>query len=302
MHKPNVLIVGNSGTVGLDLINRLSTMSGAIVVSGLSRSHTPSERHALLQAADIAVLCLPESAAVAFVQEASAYPSLRILDASPAHRTNAGWTYGLPDLSRTQEESIRTARYVANPGCYATGAILLLRPLMQALAQKGVTDQPNVAITAIGGVSSGGNKMMAQAQASPFGYRLFGLTQEHRHIPEIQTFAGLNEEPIFMPAVAAHQRGTMVQIPFTTKQLGLSVDDTIAALQRAYAGTSVAVHAYTDDRFLDGGELASQDGVRIDVLVDADKRRMVLVARFDNLGKGAAGAAVHNLRLMLSRP
>lgn len=299
MNKPNVLIVGNSGTVGLDLLNRLSSMSGAIVVSGLSRSHTPSERHALLQAADIAVVCLPEAASVEFVKEAKAYPALRILDASPAHRTHNDWVYGLPELSSTQENAIRHAAYVANPGCYATGAILLLRPLMQALANKGVHEQPTIAITAIGGVSSGGNKMMDQAQEAPFGYRLFGLTQQHRHIPEIQTFAGLTEEPIFMPSVAAHQRGTMVQIPFTTKQLGLSVDETIAALNAAYPSGLVCVHAYTAERFLDGAELASQDGVRIDVLVDADKRRMVLVARFDNLGKGAAGAAVQNLRLML---
>ena len=301
--KPIVVLVGSSGTVGLDLAQRLEKMTEVTVV-GLSRSNSQEERTSILQSADIAVLCLPEHAAVEFVEEARAYPKLRILDASPAHRTNSSWVYGLPEIDPYQPSRIRDAMRVANPGCYATGAILLLRPLLNALAERGIFEQPDISITAIGGVTSGGKKMIAQAETEPFGYRLFGLNQQHRHIPEIQTFAGLVEEPTFMPAVVAHQRGTMVQIPLTTRALGLSFDESSAALHAAYAQTpNVQVFASADGvRFLDGAELAGQDSVRIDLLTDTDKRRMVLVARFDNLGKGAAGAAEQNLRLMLGLP
>lgn len=298
--KRSVVIVGSSGTVGIDLGQRLEKMADSITVVGLSRDHSPQERQKILNSATIAVLCLPEAAAVEFVQEAKAYLHLRILDASPAHRTHNDWVYGLPELDACQEDRIRSAPRVANPGCYATGAILLLRPLMQAMHPQAF-EQPDITITAIGGVTSGGRRMIEQAQAEPFGYRLFGLTQQHRHIPEIQMFSGLVQEPIFMPAVVAHQRGTTVQIPLTTKALGLSFDEVSAALHAAYAHTpNVQVCASAEGvRFLDGAELAGQDGVRIDLLADKGKHRMVLVARFDNLGKGAAGAAEHNLRLML---
>lgn len=301
MNKPVVVIVGSSGTVGLDLARRLSAMSADIEVVGLSREDTAEERQGILERANLAVLCLPEAAAIAFVQEAQAYPSLRILDASPAHRTHSEWVYGLPELDSNQPQRIAQAKYVANPGCYATGAILLLRPLMQALADVGIEDQPDVSITAVGGVSSGGKGMLARAQENPFGYHLYGLTQKHRHIPEITRFAKLDEEPIFMPSVVAHERGTMVQIGFTCRQLGISVADVGAVLQRAYKDSpSVAVHVGDEGaRHLDGAEMACSDDVRIDVLTDAAKRRVVLVARFDNLGKGAAGAAEQNLRLML---
>lgn len=298
--KPVVVIVGSSGTVGLDLAERLAAIAD-ITVIGLSRTHSQEERQAILESATVAVLCLPEQAAIDFVGEAQAYPTLRILDASPAHRTSPGWVYGLPELNPSQSEKIHLSSRVANPGCYATGAILLLAPIMSALAQRGIVEQPDIAITGIGGVTSGGTKMIAKAEADPFGYRLYGLHQEHRHIPEIKAFANLSDAPTFMPAVVAHQRGTMVQVPLNTRTLGLSFDESSAALQNAYAQTpNVRVHASVGDaRCLDGASLAGTDGVRIDILTDADKRRMVLVARFDNLGKGAAGAAEQNLRLML---
>lgn len=303
MNKPTVVIVGSSGTVGLDLAQRLHAID-SITVQTLSRDTSAQERQEILRHADLAVLCLPEAAAIEFTKEAEQYPHLRMLDASPAHRTNPDWVYGLPELDDNHAGAIARAAKVANPGCYATGAVLLLRPLMQALAKRGIAEQPDIAITAIGGVTSGGKKMIAQASQEPFGYRLFGLNQTHRHIPEIKQFANLSEEPIFMPAVVAHQRGTMVQIALTTRQLGLSVDEVVTALKDAYASTSsVQVHAGEGDvRFLDGADLALQDGARVDVLADGAKRRLVLVVRFDNLGKGAAGAAEQNVRLMLGLP
>lgn len=303
MAQPTVVIVGSSGTVGLDLAQRLHAIHG-LTVLGLSRDTSATERHTILNRADLAVLCLPEAAAIEFTKEAQQYPRLRLLDASPAHRTHPDWVYGLPELDATHASTIANAARVANPGCYATGAVLLLRPLMRALAERGIQEQPDIAITAIGGVTSGGKKMIAQAEQEPFGYRLFGLGQTHRHIPEIKAYAHLQDDPIFMPAVVAHQRGTMVQIALTTRQLGLSVDEAIAALRQAYANTpSVQVHMGEGDvRFLDGAALALQDGARVDVLTDGAKRRLVLVVRFDNLGKGAAGAAEQNVRLMLNLP
>ena len=303
MKQPTVVIVGSSGTVGLDLAQRLHAIDG-LTVLGLSRDTTSIHRQEILGRADLAVLCLPEAAAIEFTKEAEQYPGLRLLDASPAHRTHPDWVYGLPELDANHASTIAASARVANPGCYATGAVLLLRPLMKALALRGIEDQPDISITAIGGVTSGGKKMIAQAENEPFGYRLFGLNQTHRHIPEIKAFANLNEDPIFMPAVVAHQRGTMVQIPLTTRQLGLNVDEVVAALQDAYADTpSVQVHVGEGDvRFLDGAALALQDGARVDVLTDGAKRRLVLVVRFDNLGKGAAGAAEQNVRLMLGLP
>lgn len=293
LRKPLVAVVGASGTVGLELMQRLEARHDLVVYS-LGGRAPRSELYTKAQRADVVVLCLPEAAAAEFVAHAPA--SMRILDASPAHRTAEGWVYGLPELNATQSAQIRQATRVANPGCYATGAILLMRPLMACMVQPSL----QVAITAVGGVSAGGQRMLNEAQDSPFGYRLFGLDQAHRHIPEIQQYSGLQSTPIFMPAVAAHQRGTVVQIPFSASQLGLSYTDVCNSLRAAYRDTpGVKFVERTEPRFIDASELAGQDGVVIQVFADETEERFVLVAQFDNLGRGAAGAAETNLTLML---
>ncbi len=293
--KPVVVIVGASGTVGLSLAERLARTDEVTVVA-VNTSTSAEDYDRALSQADVAVLCLPPDAAQAFVERAPA--GLRILDASSAHRVSPGWVYGLPELDGDQPQRIRDASRVANPGCYATGAILLLRPIMAAL-HPGV--QLQVAITAVGGASSGGRGMLRQHEQCEVGYRLYGLTGDHRHLPEIQQYANLATEPVFMPAVGGYERGTLVQIPFVRAHLQLSYAEVVAALQQAYANTPrVRVEGLVDgQRFLSGDDLAGQDDVRLMVLTDEAQRRFVLVAQFDNLGKGAAGAAEQNLRLML---
>lgn len=295
MDKPVVVVVGSSGTVGLELVARLSKMEGLTVLT-LGSSEAEERRAQTLELADLAVLCLPEQAAIKFAEDAPA--GLRILDASPAHRLHPDWTYGLPELDGDNANLIRDSPRVANPGCYATGAILLLRPLVAALTD---TSRLQVAITGVGGASSGGRKMLEQVEETPFGYRLYGLDQTHRHIPEIQRFSGLDNEPIFMPGVAGHIRGTIVQIPFTTAHLGLGYQQVVQLLEEAYANQPrVSVVPVTEGaRYLQADDLANTDDVRIHVLADAAQQRIVLVAQFDNLGAGAAGAAEQNVRLML---
>lgn len=294
--KPVVLVVGSTGAVGLKLSALLNERFD-VVVRELEGRASPEVRRILMEDADLAVLCLPEAVSMNFEQEAPA--GLRILDTSSSHRLTDGWVYGLAELDGgDQANRIRGAPRVANPGCYASGAILLLRPILAGRA----ADLPlQVAITAVGGVSTGGRAMLTAATAEPIGYRLYGLDQAHRHIPEIQRYAGLPCEPIFMPAVAGHQRGTLVQIPFSREHLKLSFEQVVERLQLAYQDTpGVRVQAVEPGRrFLDAADLAGSNDVVIQVLTDVSRSRYVLTALFDNLGKGAAGAAVQNIELML---
>jgi N-acetyl-gamma-glutamyl-phosphate reductase len=292
--KPLVAVDGASGTVGLTLMARLAGRQDIEVVP--LGSKTPAdERQAVLKRASVAVLCLPEAAARAAV--AAAPKGLRILDASPAHRCTEGWVYGLPELSKDQPKAIRNADRVANPGCYATGAILLLRPFAEELAR---SNYP-VSITAVGGYTSGGKKMIDAFEADPFGYRLYGLDLAHRHVPEIVKFARMQSAPIFMPAVAGHARGTLVQVPLQLGNLGLSVSDVENRLRESYNGGDVRVVARTVERHLEAqfNGPTPEDGLVVTVMQSADAASVVLTAAFDNLGKGAAGAASRNLTLML---
>lgn len=295
MANQTVVIVGASGTVGLELRARLAQLEGITVVE-VGSMDSAEYRAEVLEAADLGVLCLPEFASQEFMRTAP--ETWRILDASPAHRTAPDWQYGLAELGVAH--LIRDSPRVTNPGCYATGAILLLMPLIAALPSD---KDLQVTIAGIGGVSSGGRNMIAAASADPFGYRLYGLDQGHRHIPEIQRYAGLSSEPIFMPAVAGHARGTIVQIPFTKAHLGLEYEEVVQLLQSAYAGSSrvKVLHAESTQRYLAPELMAGSDELHIRVLTDATRSRFVLTAQFDNLGIGAAGAAAYNVQLMLGR-
>lgn len=301
MVKPSVLIVGSSGTVGMELYERLSALGTVTILSWGRREIEAWERGAeheatTLMAVDLAVLCLPGDAARRFAARAPV--QLRILDASHAHRTDPQWTYGLAELAPDQDDLIHYSTRVTNPGCYATGAILLLRPLISALPD---STGLQVAITGIGGQSSGGTKMLAEAQTDPFGYRLYGLDQDHRHIREIQRYAGLAHEPIFMPAVGGYARGTTVQIPFTAAHLKLTYDQVVDLLEKAYVNSPrvAVVTRRRPARFIQGDALAGRDDVELQVLSDTAHERFVLVAQFDNLGAGSSGAAVGNIKLML---
>lgn len=291
MTKRNVCLVGSSGTVGMSLAKRLAD-DERIQVFGIGRSAPAELAQSLIDTSDLVVLCLPEEATREWVARLPA--GARVLDASPVHRLEPGWVYGLPELGPEQPQRIREALRVANPGCYATGAVLALRPLADLLA-----DYP-VAVFGMGGASTGGNRMLQAAQESPLGVRLYGLNLEHRHLDEITRFAGLARRPSFMPAVADYPQGTMVQVPLDLELLGQSLQAVRERYVQAYQGTAVEVVVEEGPRkFVSAGELANTDGARLRILADATEQRVLVVVTFDNLGKGAAGAAATNIALML---
>jgi N-acetyl-gamma-glutamyl-phosphate reductase len=248
------------------------------------------------------ILCLPDEAAretVALVEELGARAP-RVLDASTAHRVAPGWVYGLPELAPEQPAAIAAARRVANPGCYPTGAILLLRPLVDSGLLP--ADFP-VVIHAVSGYSGGGRSMIEaheRGTAPPF--ELYGLGLEHKHLPEIQHHARLARRPIFVPSVGNFRQGMLVSVPLHLDELPTrpKAADLEAVLADRYRATSLVrlLPAPRAGR-LDAAALAGRDDLELFVFANEGRRQAVLVARFDNLGKGASGAAVQNLRLML---
>jgi N-acetyl-gamma-glutamyl-phosphate reductase len=298
-----VFIDGEAGTTGLGILQRLAGLPDVklVRVDGAMRKDVCARRDAAA-AADLVVLCLPDdSAREAAELYESLRPAPRILDASSAHRTAPGWVYGLPELSWQQAEAIAAARLVANPGCYATGAILLLRPLLEAGL---ITPLHDIAINAVSGYSGGGKSMIAahQADAGP-AFELYGLNLHHKHLPEICEHAGLKRRPIFVPSVGHFRQGMLVSIPLFLDGLAgrPTARDLIELYAAHYAGAKRVSVLRADDT-LDPEGLNDTDRLEIFVAVDAAGEQAVLIARLDNLGKGASGAAVQNIALMLGLP
>lgn len=299
-----IFIDGQAGTTGLDLQARLAHRDDLklLTIDPAARKD-PEARKALLNSADVVVLCLPDDAAresVALIENTA----VRVLDASTAHRTADGWVYGLPELSPAQGAAIAAARRVANPGCYATGAILALAPLRAAglLA----ADAP-LTINALSGYSGGGRTMIEDYEAA-MGQGLaptpkpYALTLDHKHLPEIQRYGDLAQAPLFVPMVGAYYRGMLVQIPLPGALLPAggaeALRDTLAAHYENCPAVRVAeAPRLADGRFLDPEGANHAHGVEL--MVFGTDRDALLVARLDNLGKGAGGAAVQNLNLML---
>ncbi len=298
----SIFIDGEAGTTGLGIRDRLAHLPVERLSIPEADRKNPSARLAMMARSDIVILCLPDEAAheaVALAETLGA-GAPRILDASSAHRTASGWVYGLPELCAGQAARIAQARLVSNPGCYATGAIALLRPLVEAGL---IPPGHPLTINAVSGYSGGGRQMIeAHTREGGPAFELYALGLGHKHIPEIQAHGGLARRPIFVPSVGHFAQGMLVSIPLLLDTLPGRPD--AATLRRAltdhYAGSAhIAVAGQSDAARLQPEGLNGTDGLDLHVFADDVHAHAVLVARLDNLGKGASGAAAQNLRLML---
>ena len=294
-----VFIDGSAGTTGLRIRERLSGRRDLTLITLPEELRKdPSARQDALNAADIAFLCLPDAAAVEAVSLVSS-PGTVIIDTSTAHRTAEDWTYGFPELSGLREK-IAGSKRIANPGCHASGFIALIAPLMEA----GLLN-PDVRLSAFSltGYSGGGKKMIAEYESenrpslldAP---RQYGLTQSHKHLPEMTKFCGLAFAPVFCPVVASYYAGMEVTVPLTPADTCASPDQIREAFRAYYTSGMISFRDSSDESgFLSASSMAGRDDMEISVF--GNDERILLVSRFDNLGKGASGAAIQNMNLAL---
>jgi N-acetyl-gamma-glutamyl-phosphate reductase len=307
MSRYTVFVDGQEGTTGLRIHEVLAARPEIEVLRiDPERRKDPAERARLLNAADVAFLCLPDGAA----REAAALvtnPATCLIDASSAHRTAPGWVYGLPELAPGQRAALRAGKRIANPGCHATAFILLLRPLVDAGL---VPAALPVSATSLTGYSGGGKKMIEQYQVQPLepaltSPRPYALSLAHKHLPEMQAHTGLAAPPLFLPVVGSFYKGLAVSVPLHRSQLpaGASAEALHAALVARYAGERfVRVHPLHDPAVLEGGFFDVQganDSNHADLFVFGNTEQVLLIAREDNLGKGASGAAVQCMNVHL---
>ena len=300
--KPKVYIDGKEGTTGLQIYDRLAARSDIeLLLIDEDKRKDPVERKRLMDAADIVFLCLPDAAAIEAVGLIES-PTTRVIDASTAHRTNPDWDYGFPELSAAHREAIQASKRVANPGCHATGFISVVYPLV---AMGLISRDACLSSFSLTGYSGGGKKMIAQYEAEDKGAELFapcpyGMGQGHKHLPEMQKICGLEHKPVFTPIVDDYYKGMATTVPFHMSEMqGVStLHEVWQKLSDYYAGaTMVQVAETTDTAKIYGNAKAGKDTLTL--IVAGNDEQFTITALFDNLGKGASGAAVQNMNLML---
>lgn len=302
-----VFVDGGAGTTGLRILDRLSGMKDitTTVLPEESRKDAAARRDAIFSS-DVTFLCLPDDAAREAVALAEGSDAV-LIDASTAHRTDDGWTYGLPELSRTHREKITNSKRIAVPGCHASGFIATVYPLVEAGL---VRETARLSCTSLTGYSGGGKKMIAEyegeGRSALLGApRVYGLTQTHKHLPEMKKFSGLTAEPVFTPVVADFYSGMLVTVPLTADDIsGAGIGAVREILREKYRGPVIKYAECDDGVVNDGGfssaaALSGTDSMKVTVF--GNDERMTLAALYDNLGKGASGAAVQCMNLATGR-
>lgn len=310
MSKPKIFIDGQEGTTGLQIHDRLGSRADITLLTiDPALRKDLKERKKLLNEADLVFLCLPDAAAreaVSLIDN----PNTRVIDASTAHRTSPGWVYGFPELKPNQRADIRTAKRVANPGCHATGFISTAYPLVAAGL---LSKDAQLTCFSLTGYSGGGKKMIASYEAdgrpaaldSP---RIYGLTLQHKHLPEMKQMTELNQAPVFCPVVSDYYKGMATTIMLSSQMLrgNPTAKDVWDVFSAHYANQSL-VHVaplqgegFLSDGLIDANHMAGSNA--LELLVCGNDKQIIVTALFDNLGKGASGAAVQNMNLMLGLP
>lgn len=305
-----IFIDGEHGTTGLQIRTRLADRRDIELLSiPEAERRNAAMREDMLNSADIAILCLPDEASKEAVSMVAGNNNVRVIDTSTAYRIAPDWAYGFAEMDKEQGGKISSARFVANPGCYPTGAIGLIRPLRAAGL---LPDGYPVSVNAVSGYTGGGKQMIAQMEdltredAITANNFLYGLPLKHKHVPEMKTHGLLDRSPLFSPSVGRFAQGMIVQVPLFAADLkdGTTIESIHGALVSHYAGQDIVTVVSLDESKglsrIDAEELAGKDTMKLFVFGTQGGEHINLVALLDNLGKGASGAAVQNMELMLS--
>ena len=297
-----ILIDGSAGTTGLRIAERLESRKDIELIKLTEENRKDiNARKAALNSADIAFLCLPDAAAIEAVSLID-NPNTVVLDTSTAHRTNPDWAYGFPELSVGAEEKVKNSKRIAVPGCHASGFISLIYPLIE----KGILDKDILlSCFSLTGYSGGGKKMIAEYEGAERDElldapRQYGIAQTHKHLPEMKAITGINNAPAFIPVVGSFYSGMEVTIPIFASQLndGFTVEDIKKTYKEKYNGPVVNyVESFDEGGFVSANKLNGRDSMEISVSGNDD--RILLISRYDNLGKGASGAAVECMNIVL---